>query len=57
MSGFYVRVVHDVQDTGGYYVLYSKNFNQSTAEGYDEWYLDEQIIENLFHEMVVEWQD
>ena len=57
MKGFYVKVVHDTQDTGGYYVLYSKDFSQTTTEGYDEWYLDEKVVESLFDEMRVEWKD
>lgn len=56
MNGFYVKVVDDTQNTGGYYVLYSRNFADITAEGYDEWYPDIEPINCLFRELNVEWE-
>ena len=37
MAGFYLRAEYD-EDTGGYYVYYSRDFSDLSAEGYDEWY-------------------
>ena len=38
MKGFYVKAVQDAEDTGGCYLLFSKDFSDPYAEGYDEWY-------------------
>lgn len=50
MQGFRIKVVHDTEDTGGYYVFYEKD-----AEGYDDWYPDLQSVENAFMKMDVNW--
>lgn len=57
MKGFYIKIIFDKEETGGYYVFYSKNFKDKTAEGYDEWYLDIKVIESLLNEIDVEWKD
>lgn len=57
MSGFYIKIVPDIEGTGGYYVLYSRDFSQITAEGYDEWYLDIEVINRLLSEIDVEWKN
>lgn len=56
MKGFYVKLVSD-EDTGGFYILYSGDFQEKTAEGYDEWYPDEVTIEAAVDELEIEWED
>ena len=55
MSGFYVKILPDPDDTGGYYILYSRDFSDLSAEGYDEWRLNELEIENYFNNITVNW--
>ena len=38
MKGFFVRLIDDAPICGGYYLLFSKDFSDPNAEGYDEWY-------------------
>ena len=38
MAGFYVRLADDTANTGGYLLLFSRNFSDPAAEGFDEWY-------------------
>ena len=53
MKDFYVKALFD-QDSGGYYILYSKNFCDKTAEGYDEWYPDIETVSSRLSEMEIE---
>lgn len=55
MSGFYVKVLPDPDDTGGYYILYSRDFSDNTAEGYDNWALNELEAESYFTNITVDW--
>lgn len=55
MSGFYVKILPDPNETGEYYILYSKDFSDLSAEGYDEWRLNELEIENYFNNITVNW--
>lgn len=55
MSGFYVKILPDPDDTGGYYILYSMDFSDRSAECYDEWRLNELEIENYFNNVTVNW--
>lgn len=54
MKDFYIKVVSD-EDTGGFYILYSRDFENKSAEGYDEWYSDEATTENIVDKLDVEW--
>ena len=56
IKGFYVKVLFD-EDSEGYYIFYSKNFDDKTAEGYDEWYPDIETVSSRLSEMEVEWND
>ena len=56
MKDFYVRALFDV-DSGGYSILYSKDFNDKTAEGYDEWYPDIETVNSRLTDMEIEWND
>ena len=55
MQGFYVRAVQDSGDTGGCYLLFSRNFDQPNAEGYDEWYLKPKELEHRIAELDIAW--
>ncbi|MCR5122905.1 MAG: hypothetical protein K6B74_10860 [Ruminococcus sp.] len=55
MSSFYVKAFHDNEDTGGYYLLFSKNFDDPQAEGYDEWYPDLEDLTRRINSLDVEW--
>lgn len=44
MKGFYVKAIRDADATGGCYLLFSKDFKDPHAEGYDEWYLTEEEL-------------
>lgn len=50
MAFFFLRAGHD-ENTGGYYVYYSRDFSDPTAEGCDEWFErrenDEMLIGSL----------
>ena len=37
MAGFCLRAEYD-SGTGGYYVYFSRDFSDPSAEGYDEWF-------------------
>ena len=54
MKDFYIKVVSD-EDTGGFYILYSRDFENKSAEEYDEWYSDEATTENIVDKLDVEW--
>lgn len=54
MKAFYVKVSFD-EDTGGYYICFSRDFDEITAEGYDEWYPDIEAVSSRLSEMEVEW--
>ncbi|MBQ5340327.1 MAG: hypothetical protein J6Z40_14340 [Oscillospiraceae bacterium] len=56
MKGFYVKPVQDVDGTGGYYLLFSKDFSNKQAEGYDEWYLNPDDIAKRIRELNIDWQ-
>lgn len=56
MKDFYVRALFD-EDSGGYSILYSKDFNDKTAEGYDEWYPDIETVNSRLTDMEIEWND
>ena len=55
MKSFYLKIVHDIENTGGYYILFSKDFNNLYAEGYDEWYLNLEELTGRFNDFNVEW--
>ena len=55
MVGFYVKIFPDINSTGGYYILYSKDFSDKTAEGYDDWLLNEYEVESYFRNIIVDW--
>lgn len=56
-AGFYIKVAYDPEDTGGYYVFFSRDFSEKTAEGYDNWYLDLEDVERLLGTLEIEWKD
>ena len=56
MKDFYVRALFD-EDSGGYSILYSKDFNDKTADGYDEWYPDIETVNSRLTDMEIEWND
>ena len=37
-DGFDLRLTDDTESTGGYLLLFSKDFADPAAEGFDEWY-------------------
>lgn len=55
MVGFHVKILPDINGTGGYYILYSKDFSDKTAEGYDDWLLNEYEVESYFKNIIVDW--
>lgn len=55
MKTFYLKIVHDIDNTGGYYILFSKDFNDLYAETYDEWYLNLEELTGRFSDFNVEW--
>ena len=56
MKDFYIKTLFD-EDSGGYYILYSKNFDDKNAEGYDEWYPDIETVNSRLTDMEIEWND
>ncbi len=38
MRGFFLRLADDTANTGGYLLLFSRDFSDPAAEGFDEWY-------------------
>jgi hypothetical protein len=55
-KGFYIKIVEDLNNTGGYYLLYSKNFYDKTAEGYDEWFFNFVDLINFVSEsLTINW--
>lgn len=48
MKGFFVRLIDDAPISGGYYLLFSKDFSDPNAEGYDEWYESLEDAERAF---------
>ena len=57
MQGFYIRIICDTADTGGCYVLYSRDFNDPAAEGYDEWYPSASDAEQALRQLSVTWNN
>lgn len=57
MSGFYVKVLPDLDGTGGYYILYSKDFSSKYSEGYDDWMLTDAEVQNYFKTISVDWSE
>ncbi len=55
MKGFYVKIIQDSTETGGCYLLFSKDFDNKEAEGYDEWYFDDEAILSRLSELNVDW--
>ncbi len=55
MKSFYLKIVHDTEKTGGYYILFSRDFSDFYAEGYDEWYLNLEELTDRFNDFNVEW--
>jgi hypothetical protein len=55
-AGFYIKVLFDEKDTGGYYFLTCKNKN-FTGEVFDAWFEDYIKLEKYFKETgtVVNW--
>lgn len=56
MKDFYFKALFD-EDSGGYFILYSKNFDDKNAEGYDEWYPDIETVNSRLTDMEIEWND
>ena len=55
MKDFWVKPVPDVEGTGGYCLLFSKDFSNQQAEGYDEWYPNPDDAEKRIGELNVDW--
>lgn len=55
MKDFFVKVINDTENTGGYYILYSRDFSDKTAEGYDDWFLIEEDVEKYLETITVDW--
>ncbi len=55
MKNFYVKVVDDTSETGGYYILFSADFSDPSAKGYDEIYFDINGVDNRINELNVMW--
>jgi 1,2-phenylacetyl-CoA epoxidase catalytic subunit len=57
-KGFYIKITEDLTNTGGYLLLYSKNFGDKNAEGYDEWFLDyNDMINYIIEYHTIKWID
>lgn len=52
MAGFQVKVAYDPDNTGGYYILFSRG-----DEGYNAWVLNEDALKGYFEEAkyLIEW--
>ena len=57
MKGYYVKAYPDNDGTGGYYLLFSKDFSNTQAEGYDEWYPNLDELSNRFSDFNIDWQN
>ncbi len=55
MRSFYLKIVYDLEDTGGYYIFFSRDFSDLRAEGYDEWYRNSEELTARLHDFNVEW--
>lgn len=55
MAGFCLKAGYD-EDTGGYRVLFSKDFDDLAAEGYDEWYPSYDDVKRRLGELDVIWK-
>ena len=53
MKGFYVKAVRDTEDSGGCYLLFSKDFGDPHAEGYDEWYSTPEELVRRCEEFII----
>ena len=57
-EGFFVKVIDDTQDTGGYYVLLSDDSNFDTpGVGFDHWFETITVVKYYFSKLTVEWLD
>lgn len=56
MKGYYVKPVRDTGGTGGCYLFFSKDFSNIQAEGFDEWYQDEDDVSKRISELNIDWQ-
>lgn len=56
MKGYYVKPVRDTDGTGGYYLLFSKDFGNKQADGFDEWYLNPDDVIKRIGELNIDWQ-
>lgn len=56
MKSYYVKPVQDIDGTGGYYLFFSKDFNNRQAEVFDEWYLNPEDISKRIVELNIDWQ-
>jgi len=43
--------IPDTDGTGGYYLLFSKDFSNTQSEGYDEWYPNLDELSNRFSDL------
>ena len=55
MKDFYIKVVDDTSESGEFYILFSTNFRDPSAEGYDEIYFDIKDVYNRLNELNVLW--
>ena len=52
-----VQTYPDNDGTGGYYLLFSKDFSNTQSEGYDEWYPNLDELSNRFSDFNIDWQN
>lgn len=50
-DGFCIRLIDDTAIAGGYLLLFSRDFSDPAAEGYDEWYESLEDAEKRFESL------
>ncbi|WP_202593513.1 hypothetical protein [Tolumonas lignilytica] len=55
--GYQVKIVDDSENTGGFLILISKDFNNSDSEAFDDWVANEEELACYFEESnwIIKW--
>jgi len=56
-AGFFVKIQHDVEDTGGFLILVSED--KTFEKGFDDWVQDTESLQGYIAESqwVIDWMD
>ena len=56
-AGYQVKILDDSDNTGGYLVLISKDFDDSSSEAFDDWVQNESALVKYIQESnwIIKW--